>query len=84
MGNGLHTWWKSGASSVSVTDQVADSILGSWQPTMGFGFADFDAAVFDSHSVVDQIHTGRTYSPRLVHQLVAALDKVAPQCKEHG
>lgn len=48
----------------------------------GFGFADFGAAAFDAGSVADLIHPGQAYSLRLVEQLIAALDKAAPECRQ--
>lgn len=46
-------------------------------------FADFGAATFSGASdLMDTVHPTKGYSDRLVTQLIAALDVVAPECKQ--
>lgn len=47
----------------------------------GATFADWGAVRFDASDMADDIHPAQAYSARLVEQLVAALDKTAPECK---
>ncbi len=47
----------------------------------GTEFADWGAAAFDPAEMADPIHPGQLYSLRLVQQLAAALDRVAPECR---
>lgn len=43
-------------------------------------FADWGAVRFDPADMADGVHPGPAYSVRLVRQLVAALDRIAPEC----
>ena len=46
----------------------------------GAAFADWGAVEFSQADMGDPIHPGQAYSLRLVRQLVATLDRLAPEC----
>lgn len=58
-------------------DDTARRVAGEENVT----FADWSAVRYDAADMADDVHPAQAYSTRLTEQLVAALDKVAWECK---
>jgi len=58
-----------------------DAIARRVASDMGAEFADWGAVQQNGDETLDHLHPNQAYSLRLVDQLAAALDRIAPECK---